>query len=129
MTEFTDEYFINLTMKYDERDDTIYPQWARWCYLSDDKYYIDGKDGYFFTHKRTEDEIVEEKAKKKLYEKVMKERMKIDREEVSSEDRELFDKYEEQFLNFHPELKVSEIQFVTFEEWKQQANSDTSMVL
>ena len=45
MVEYTDEYFINLTMDYDHRDDEIYPKWAVWCAKSNDRYYIDGKDG------------------------------------------------------------------------------------
>ena len=40
MAEFTDDYFLNLTMKYDERIDDIYCRWALWCAKSNDKYYV-----------------------------------------------------------------------------------------
>lgn len=66
MPEFTDEYFLNLTMDYDKRDDEIYPKWAVWCALSEDKYYIDGKDGHFYTHVRTEEEIDIERRKREI---------------------------------------------------------------
>lgn len=49
----SDEYFINLTMPFDKMDDEIYPKWAVWCALSEGKYCIKGKDGYFYTHKIT----------------------------------------------------------------------------
>lgn len=97
MTEFTDDYFINLTMKYDERDDSIYPKWAVWCAKSNDKYYIDGKDGHFFTHVRTDEEIADERRKRHIMEMMMRERIEneIDGDE---EKEESFRKYEE-YLN------------------------------
>jgi hypothetical protein len=53
-TEFTDEYFINLIMPFDEKDDEIYQKWAIWC-ANSDKYVIDAKDNYFYTrNKETE---------------------------------------------------------------------------
>ncbi|MBO4622539.1 MAG: hypothetical protein J5691_01495 [Bacilli bacterium] len=51
--KYSDEYFINLTMPFDKRDDEVYSKWAIWCALSEDKYCIRGKDGYFYTHKIT----------------------------------------------------------------------------
>ena len=72
MAEFTDDYFLNLTMDYDKRDDSIYPKWAVWCAKSNDKYYIDGKDGHFFTHVRTDEEIAEERRKRHIMEMIMK---------------------------------------------------------
>lgn len=119
MTEFTDEYFINLTMKYDERDDTIYPKWAVWCAKSDDKYYIDGKDGHFFTHVRTDEEVNIEKTKHKLMEKIMIERIALDSTEASEEDRKLFEQYEEQYSHLIHENALT-VTFKTFEEWKEQ---------
>lgn len=65
---FDDEYFIHLTMKCDEKNPMIYSEWARWCLNSDDKYYIDMQDGYFYTHTRTEEEIAIEKQKNSLLE-------------------------------------------------------------
>ena len=67
-TNFSDDYFINLTMDYDKRDDSIYPKWAVWCAKSDDRYYIDGKDGHFFTHVRTDKEIAIERKRREIME-------------------------------------------------------------
>ena len=64
--ELNDEYFINLTMDYDKRDDEIYPKWAVWCASSNDKYYIDGKDHHFYTHERTDEEIKIERKKREI---------------------------------------------------------------
>lgn len=96
MTEFTDDYFINLTMKYDERDDSIYPKWAVWCAKSNDKYYIDGKDGHFFTHVRTDEEIAEERRKRHIMEMIMRERIEND---IKEEDEESFREYENYLHN------------------------------
>lgn len=118
MTEFTDEYFINLTMKYDERNDEIYPKWAVWCAKSDDKYYIDGKDGHFFTHVRTDEEIAEEQAKRRLMELVMDERFAFDETNPSETERRLFGFYEEA-MNLHHDAKATDFVFIPFEEWKK----------
>ena len=97
MTEFTDDYFINLTMDYDKRDDSIYPKWAVWCAKSNDKYYIDGKDGHFYTHVRTDEEIAEERRKRHIMEMIMRER--IENEIDGNEEKEeSFRRYEE-YLN------------------------------
>ena len=96
MTEFTDDYFINLTMKYDERDDSIYPKWAVWCAKSNDKYYIDGKDGHFFTHVRTDEEISNERRKRHIMEMMMRERIEND---IKEEDEESYREYEDYLRN------------------------------
>ncbi len=70
-TQFTDDYFINLTMDYNKRDDAIYPKWAVWCALSEDRYYIDGKDGHFYTHVRTDEEIAIERKRREIFEFMM----------------------------------------------------------
>ena len=120
MTEFTDEYFINLTMKYDERDDEVYPKWAVWCAKSDDKYYIDGKDGHFFTHVRTEEEIAIERKMRELNNFVMEERFKANiTPDSSEEDREMFRKYEEQYRHPHDEKSILDITPISFEDWKK----------
>ena len=118
MTEFTDDYFLNLTMKYDERNDEIYPRWAVWCAKSDDKYYIDGKDGHFFTHVRTEEEIAEEKAKRNLREMIMRERIAFDETNPTETEKRLFGFYEQSF-DLRPDVKATEVEFVTFEDWKK----------
>lgn len=115
MVDFSDEYFINLTMDYDHRDDEIYPKWAVWCAKSGDRYYIDGKDHHFFTHVRTDEEIVIERKKREVLEFGFKQR-----EEINPEDEELFREYEsylhegifrnEDILAFVPK---------TFAEWKE----------
>lgn len=119
MTEFNDEYFINLTMKYDERDDEIYPKWAVWCAKSDYKYYIDGKDGHFYTHVRTDEEINKEKAKDHMRDSVMNERMKLDMSEPSEEEMDLFRLYEESMLSFEREMEENVVRFIPFEQWKK----------
>lgn len=120
MTEFTDEYFINLTMKYDERDDEVYPKWAVWCAKSDDKYYIDGKDGQFFTHIRTEEEIAIERKMRELNNFVMEERFKANiTPDSSEEDKEMFRKYEEQYHILHNEKSILDITPISFEDWKK----------
>jgi hypothetical protein len=105
-------------MKYDERDDEIYPKWAVWCAKSDDKYYIDGKDGHFFTHVRTEEEIADEQAKRRLFDLVMNERFVFDETNPTETERRLFSFYEEA-MNLHPDAKATEIVFIPFEEWKK----------
>lgn len=116
MTEFTDEYFINLTMDYDKRDDEIYPKWAVWCAKSEDKYYIDGKDGHFYTHIRTDKEIEIERKKRENLEFVMKQRMKLNFEPKTEEFNKFIEyeeyvrslEFDEDFLNKTPK---------TFKEW------------
>lgn len=94
MTEFTDDYFIKLTMDFDKRDDTIYPKWAVWCAKSGDRYFIDGKNGHFYTHERTNKEIAIERNKKHIISLMERERIenKIDGDE---EKEALFREYEE----------------------------------
>ena len=59
---FMDDFFINLTMDWDNRDDEIYPKWAAWCAKSEGRYRISSKDGHFFTEERDENQIaIEEK--------------------------------------------------------------------
>ena len=95
MTEFNDEYFLNLTMKYDERIDDIYCHWAVWCANSDDKYYIDGKDGHFYTHIRTPEEIAKEQMKRKVQDFIMQERMEAGEFDEAKEEQ--FRQYEEYY--------------------------------
>ena len=123
MTEFTDDYFINLTMKYDERDDSIYPKWAVWCAKSNDKYYIDGKDGHVFTHVRTDEEIAEERRKRHIMEMIMRERIEneIDGDE---EKEESFRKYEE-YLNNLIETNSKE-PVIPYQVWLEKGESEES---
>ena len=110
MPEFTDEYFINLTMDYDKRDDTIYPKWAVWCAQSNDRYYIDGKDGHFYTHVRTEEEIRQEQRKRELLEYLEQEHSEEDEEKWSEYTRYIFGLME----------KISDEPVISFEEWKNK---------
>lgn len=115
MVDFSDEYFINLTMDYDHRDDEIYPKWAVWCAKSDDRYVIDGKEHHFYTRVRTDEEISIERKKREIMESMFRQR-----EEISSKDEELFREYElylqdgifrnENVLDFIPK---------SFVEWKE----------
>ena len=101
MAEFTDDYFLNLTMKYDERIDDIYCRWAVWCAKSNDKYYIDGKDGHFFTHVRTDEEIAEERRKRYIMEMIMRERIEneIDGNEEKEESFRIYEEYLHNIIN------------------------------
>lgn len=110
--QFSDEYFIKLTMDYDERDDNIYPKWALWCANSEDRYYIDGKDHHFYTHKRTDKEIEIERKKRQILEmSFSQDREGIDEEEWMEYEQYLHERTmdNEVVLNFNPP---------TFEEWK-----------
>lgn len=118
--EYTDEFFINLKMKYDERDDNIYPKWAVWCAKSEDKYYIDGKDGYFYTHIRTEHEIAIERKKRANMEFVMNQRMANEPLEPGTEKFEKFMEYEEYVRSLEMDEDFLEITPKTFEEWSKQ---------
>lgn len=119
MTEFTDEYFLNLTMKYDERNDEIYPKWAVWCAKSDDKYYIDGKDGHFYTHVRTDEELAIERKRRRIMESMMSERDAIFGEDTDSPEFEKYMEYES-YINegLMDDEKVLEFEPISFEDWK-----------
>lgn len=92
-TQFTDEYFINLTMDYDKRDDEIYPKWAVWCALSNDRYYIDGKDGHFYTHVRTDEEIAIERKRRELIEFINEQDRELDNEGHPTESWMEYERY------------------------------------
>ena len=136
--EFNDEYFLNLTMKYDERNDDIYPKWAMWCANSEDKYYIDGKDGYFYTHIRTPEEIAKERKRREIQELISdvntlsdKEIVLVDFNERVARDYLALVNLEIDWLKMSSEEKVSKItprylysQNTTplpYEEWKNQS--------
>lgn len=118
--QYDDEFFINLRMKYDERDDTIYPLWAVWCAKSEDKYYIDGKDGYFYTHIRTDEEIAIERKKRENMEFVMEQRIANEPLEPDTEKFEKFMDYEEYVRSLEMDENFLEITPKTFEEWSKQ---------
>lgn len=118
MAEFNDEYFINLTMDYDHRDDEIYPKWAVWCAKSNDKYYIDGKDHHFFTHVRTDEEIAIERKKREIMEFSFTQRDGLDLE-PGTEEFEEFMRYETYLHEAaFKEKNILEFTPKTFEEWK-----------
>ena len=113
--EFNDEYFLNLTMKYDERNDDIYPKWAMWCANSEDKYYIDGKDGYFYTHIRTPEEIAKERKRHEIQELI------ITKDMIEGED-DLKQQYEDYLRDImFNEEQLLEITPLPYEEWKNQS--------
>lgn len=120
MVEYTDEFFINLTMDYDHRDDEIYPKWAVWCAKSDDRYYIDGKDHHFFTHVRTDEEVMLEKKKRSIMDFCMHERMALEPMEFDSEIFIKFQKYEDYINdNIFDEEKLKEFTPMTFAQWEK----------
>ena len=113
--ELTDEYFLHLIMKYDERDDNIYPKWAIWCAQSEDKYYIDGKDGAFYTHVRTEKEIALERKKHEIENLIFSQ----DFIELTEKNKE---KYEEYLRNLlFDEEHLLEVIPLSYEKWKNQS--------
>jgi hypothetical protein len=116
-TQFTDEYFINLTMDYDKRDDSIYPKWAVWCAKSDDRYYIDGKDGHFYTHARTDEEIAIERKKREILEASHSQEMAVDEEGRPTEEWIKYECYLHDLVM--DEEHILEVTPKTFEEWKQ----------
>lgn len=117
VVNYTDEYFLHLTMKYDERDDNIYPKWASWCANSDDKYFIDGRDGYFYTHIRSEKEIQIEKKKHEIFDFIFMQRLQF------GEDPR-FEEYEQSYLNLErlEDLNndILELELISFEDWKNK---------
>lgn len=120
MVELTDEYFLNLTMDYDHRDDEIYPKWAVWCAKSDDKYYIDGKDHHFYTHVRTDEEIKVERKRRELMTFFTEEKIAIERDEdvqVSEEEMRNYERYI--FENLHNDSEILNFTPKTFKEWKK----------
>ena len=111
-----DEYYINLIMYYDKRDDRIYSDWASWCANSDDKYFIDGKDGYFYTHIRSEEEIQVEKKKREIFEFIFMQRLQF------GEDPR-FEEYEQYYLDLErlEDLNsILELELIPFEDWKNK---------
>lgn len=113
--EYTDEYFINLTMDYDHRDDNIYPKWAVWCAKSEDRYYIDGKDHHFFTHIRTDEEIVIERKKREIMEFTFNQEIPMDEEGHPTEEWMNYERYIHELIM--DEEHILEVQPKTFEEW------------
>lgn len=119
--QYTDEFFINLTMDYDHRDDTIYPKWAVWCAKSDDRYYIDGKDHHFYTHRRTDEEVMLEKKKRAIMDFCMHERMKLDPMDFDSEEFKKFQKYEDYINdNLFDESKIKDFNPMTYAQWSSE---------
>ncbi len=114
MTEFTDEYFLNLTMDYDKRDDEIYPKWAVWCAKSDDKYYIDGKDGHFYTYVRSEEEIAIERKRREIMEFSMEQRFEAKDDESFRE----YDMYIHDLIR--DDKTILDVKPLTFKEWKEK---------
>lgn len=107
--EFNDEYFLNLTMKYDERDDNIYPKWAVWCANSNGRYAIDGKDGYFYTRIKTDEEIKIEEKRFQFEEFLNKQNHRVD------DWLEYEDFIKESFENNKNSLDFN---LLTYSEWK-----------
>ena len=116
--EYTDEFFINLTMDYDKRDDNIYPKWAVWCALSNDRYYIDGKDGHFYTHVRTDEEIAIERKRREIMELLMTQERPLDEQGHPTEEWMDYERYVMDILG--DVEHILEATVMTFEEWKEQ---------
>lgn len=119
--QYTDDFFINLTMPYDKRDDNIYPLWAKWCALSEDRYYIDGKDGHFYTHERTDKEIATERKRREISKMVMEQEKPLDMEGHLTEQWIEYEHYINDIMR--DENKVLTEPVLTFVDW---ANKDES---
>lgn len=118
--QYSDEFFIKLTMDYDHRDDEIYPKWAVWCAKSNDRYYIDGKDHHFYTHIRTNEEVAMEKKKRAIMDFCMHERMNLEPMEFGSEEFESFSKYESYIHeNLFDNEKLKDFNPMPYAQWKQ----------
>ncbi len=124
-TQYTDEYFINLTMDYDKRDDNIYPLWAVWCAKSDDRYYIDGKDGHFYTHVRTDNEIAIERKRRELMETLHFENIPMDEEGHPTEEWMEYERYVNDIMM--DDEHILEATVMTFEEWKEAHNTESEV--
>lgn len=119
-TKFTDDYFINLKMDYDKRDDEIYPKWAVWCALSDDRYYIDGKDGHFYTHVRTEQEIAIERKRRELIDFINEQERELDTDGHPTESWMEYERYIQELAM--SDENILEITPKTYAEWMQDKN-------
>ena len=117
---YDDDFFIHLTMEYDKRIDDIYSSWAVWCAKSEDRYFIDGKDGYFYTHVRTDDEIAIEKKKRANMDFVIEQRIAIEPLEPGTDKFKKFMDYEEYVRSLEMDENFLEITPKTFEEWSKQ---------
>lgn len=123
MTEemkFTDDYFINLTMPYDERIDEIYCRWAVWCALSEDRYYIDGKDGHFYTHVRTDEEIAIERKRRELIDFINEQERELDTDGHPTESWMEYERYIQELAM--SDENILEITPKTYAEWMQDKN-------
>ena len=118
MTEFTDDYFRNLTMDFDNRDDEIYPQWALWCEKSNGKYFIDGKDGYFYTHERTQNEMEEENRHNTIMSFLMCQRPETDENGNLTTDWTDYETYIHNFSDSDEPLE----NILDFNKWKISKN-------
>lgn len=116
-TQFTDEYFINLTMDYDKRIDDIYCRWAVWCAKSNDRYYIDGKDGHFYTHVRTDNEIAIERKTRQIIEFSLSQEIPITEEGHPTDEWMQYDTYIHEILM--DKEHILEANPKTFAEWKE----------
>ena len=121
-TQFTDDYFINLTMDYDKRNDEIYPKWAVWCAKSNDRYYIDGKDGHFYTHVRTDEEIAIERKHREIMEFLMSQECQFDEEGHPTESWMKYERYIQDLMRDGEH--ALEIEPLTYEEWLGQEESE-----
>jgi len=119
--QYTDEFFINLTMDYDKRDDNIYPLWSRWCALSEDRYYIDGKDGHFYTHIRTDAEIRIEKKRHEIMDMLMTQERPMNEEGHPTEKWIEYENYVNNIIMDNDKITAEPVK--SFVDW---ANEDES---
>ena len=119
--QYTDDFFINLTMDYDKRDDEIYCRWAVWCALSNDRYYIDGKDGHFYTHVRTDEEIAIERKRREINEMLMTQERPVDEEGHPTESWMEYERYVNDIMMDATRVLTEPV--LTFIEWSQKEES------
>lgn len=110
--KYSDNYFLNLTMDFDKRDDDIYPKWAIWCANSNGKYTIDGKDGHFYTRIRTDEEIEIERKINLSHEMLFS----YNRTNVSKEKQQEYENYIHEYCRDKEKLLNTDL--LDYDEWK-----------
>ena len=118
--QYNDDFFINLTMEYDKRIDDIYCAWAVWCAKSDDRYFIDGKDGYFYTHVRTDEEIAIERKRRELIEFINEQDRELDNEGHPTESWMDYERYIHELAM--SDQDILSITPKTYVEWMHDKN-------
>jgi len=85
MTEYNDEYFINLVMKINEKNFEVLTKWIEWCDASKGRYYIAADDEDLYTATRTPEEAEIELQRQKMLGYIDSQRDALNLDEANSE--------------------------------------------